>query len=57
MPIKISAVICTHNRADYLRRALASLVEPGLADEQEVLVVENASTDATQQVVSSSIYR
>jgi glucosyl-dolichyl phosphate glucuronosyltransferase len=52
VPIKISAVICTHNRVGYARRALASLVEPGISDDQEVLVVDNASTDATAKVVS-----
>jgi glycosyltransferase involved in cell wall biosynthesis len=51
--MKISAVICTHNRASYLRRALASLIEPGLADDQEVVVVNNACTDSTEEVVSA----
>jgi glycosyltransferase involved in cell wall biosynthesis len=48
----ISAVICTLNRADYLRKALRSLVYQTLPDEQyEILVVDNGSTDNTKQVV------
>jgi glycosyltransferase involved in cell wall biosynthesis len=45
---RISAIICTHNRADYLDRALESLAEQSLPSDQfEVLVVDNASTDQT----------
>lgn len=48
----ISAVICTHNRATYLVKALKSLVEQSLpAAEYEIVVVDNASTDATKAVV------
>jgi glycosyltransferase involved in cell wall biosynthesis len=48
---RISAVICTHNRADYLERALGSLTQQSLpVDEFEVLVVDNASTDATAEI-------
>jgi glycosyltransferase involved in cell wall biosynthesis len=51
MPI-ISAVICTYKRADYLRQALRSLCEQTLArSEFEVLVVDNAVEDETEQVV------
>lgn len=53
MSLEISAVICTHNRASYLPRAIASLVDSGIEDDQELLVVDNASTDATCAVVSS----
>jgi len=52
--MKISVVICTHNRADSLRRTLQSLGKQTLpVDEFEVLVVDNASTDDTQTVVKS----
>lgn len=48
---RIAAVICTHNRAGYLERALNSLAGQSLAPEQfEVLVVDNASTDRTAEV-------
>lgn len=52
--IKLSALICTRNRADYLRLALQSLVEqtidPALF---EVIVVDNGSTDHTREVIES----
>ena len=52
MCIEISAVICTHNRAQYLRKALASLCTQTLEkDRYEILVVDNASTDETATVV------
>lgn len=52
MSVHISAVICTHNRAHYLRKALSSLAEQTLPKEQyEILVIDNCSTDETQQIV------
>src|SRR5688572_25869200 len=48
----ISVVVCTHNRAADLERALASVFaqnSDGFA--YEVVVVDNCSTDATPQVV------
>jgi glycosyltransferase involved in cell wall biosynthesis len=48
----ISVVICTHNRADLLEKALNSLAgqaDPGC--DVEFIVVDNASTDATADVV------
>lgn len=52
--MKISVVICTHNRASSLKRTLASLTRQTLShDAFEVLVVDNASTDNTKQVVNS----
>ena len=50
--MRISAVICTLNRAVYLRKALRSLVDQTLPEEgYEILVVDNGSTDGTRQVV------
>ena len=50
----ISVVICTHNRAALLRQTLASLVTQRLSqDEWEVIVVDNASTDATPAVANA----
>ncbi len=47
----ITAVVCTHNRSAYLRKALASLREQSIGnDSYEVLVVDNCSTDDTKQV-------
>lgn len=52
MTVCISAVVCTHNRAPYLRKALQSLVHQTLARElYEIIVIDNASTDETQDVV------
>jgi len=52
----ISAVVCTHNRATQLRRALASLAAQTLpADRYEIVVVDNASTDATRDLVTREL--
>ena len=49
----ISIVVCTHNRAAMLRDALASLarLETGERFSYEIVVVDNASSDETPQVV------
>ena len=58
MSVAISAVVCTHNRAAYLERALASLAAQTLArDAYEILVVDNASTDETPAVVAAASAR
>jgi len=52
MDIRISAAVCTLNRALYLRKALSSLTNQSLPRNQyEILVVDNGSTDFTRQVV------
>ncbi|MEE8471432.1 MAG: glycosyltransferase family A protein [Dehalococcoidia bacterium] len=52
MSIRVSAIICTHNRSDYLRQAIQSLADQTLPTEQyEVIVVDNGSTDNTRAVV------
>ena len=49
---RITAIVCTHNRAGYLRRALESLAAQTLSPrDYEILVVDNASTDETPQIV------
>src|SRR5713226_9622239 len=48
----ISVVICTRNRAQLLERALASVADQEFArTDYEILVVDNGSTDRTQEVV------
>lgn len=47
---QIAAVICTHNRDSYLGAAIDSLLEQDYSD-YEVVVVDNASTDRTREVV------
>ena len=46
MPVELSVIICTYNRADYLRKAINSLAQQTLAtDRFEIIVVDNNSTD------------
>jgi glycosyltransferase involved in cell wall biosynthesis len=50
--IKISAIICTFKRPDYLRHALQSLCQQTLArDEYEIIVVDNGVDLEAQRVV------
>jgi glycosyltransferase involved in cell wall biosynthesis len=52
MSPQISAIICTHNRAAYLRKAVRSLELQTLpAHAFEILVIDNCSTDETKRVV------
>mgnify|MGYP006421075187 CR=1 FL=1 len=46
----ISVIICTHNRADYLGAAIDSVLQQSLPN-FELLVVDNASSDRTKEVV------
>lgn len=52
--IEIAAIICTHNRDQYLGGAIDSLLQQDY-DEYEVIVVDNASTDKTAEVVKSRL--
>lgn len=55
--IKISAIITTHNRVEYLKRALNGLAEQTLPKNKfEILVVDNASTDNTKQAVLDMLH-
>lgn len=48
----ISAVICTHNRADYLPKAIHSLLNQTISKEKyEIVVVDNCSSDSTKTIV------
>jgi glucosyl-dolichyl phosphate glucuronosyltransferase len=50
--IRISAIICTLNRAQYLCRAIRSLAEQTLPkDQYEIVVVDNGSKDETKKIV------
>ncbi len=48
--LSISAIICTHNRDQYLGAAIDSLLAQTLHD-IEIIVVDNGSTDSTAEVV------
>ena len=55
----ISVVICTHNRVSLARNAIISVLEQGFPqDRYELLIIDNASTDATRQMAQEfcSIY-
>src|SRR4051812_275030 len=49
----LSVVLCTWNRAELLRGALDALLAQTDAPHHEILVVDNASTDDTRDVMSA----
>jgi len=50
--VRISAVVCTLNRAAYLAKAVESLINQTYPKEYyEIIVVDNGSTDNTREVV------
>jgi glycosyltransferase involved in cell wall biosynthesis len=51
---QIAAIICTHNRANYLGAAIDSLLSQDY-DDFEVLVVDNGSQDRTREVVADRL--
>lgn len=51
----VSVTICTYNRADQLREALASLIAQRVDFDYEIVVVDNLSTDHTQSVIEEVI--
>ena len=53
----ISVVICTRNRANFLRETLTSLAEVRIPKKErvELIIVDNGSTDNTQNVVKQSV--
>jgi glycosyltransferase involved in cell wall biosynthesis len=53
-PARVSAIICTHNRDEYLGAAIDSLLAQDYSD-FEVIVVDNASTDNTPAVVEARL--
>jgi glycosyltransferase involved in cell wall biosynthesis len=51
MSLEISAVICTHNQAGYLRKSLNSLVHQSFPPGKfEIVVVDNGSIDHTKEI-------
>jgi glycosyltransferase involved in cell wall biosynthesis len=51
--MKITSIICTHNGQKVLDKALQSLTTQTLAKKDyEILVIDNASTDNTREIVS-----
>lgn len=53
---EISVVLCTHDRSSILRRTLPAIVSQDLPrDAYEVIVVDNASSDDTKEVVAALV--
>ena len=52
-----SVVICTHNRADLVGRAVEAALAETHGHRGEVVVVDNASTDATPAVLEDLVRR
>ena len=52
---QISAIICTHNRDNYLGAAIDSLLSQDFAQGFEVVVIDNGSKDNTKQVVEQRL--
>lgn len=56
MPIPISAIVCTYNRAGFVVRAIESLANQTLnRDDYEILVVDNGSRDDTRRLVEDKL--
>ncbi len=51
-PIRITALVISHNRAGLLRRAIESLERSEEREKLEILVVDNGSTDGSTQLES-----
>jgi GT2 family glycosyltransferase len=52
--VRVTAVVCTHNRGPLLATCLRSLAQQELASgAHEILVVDNASTDETPRVIDA----
>ncbi len=49
-PPKVSALVVSYNRKDFLRRALEALERSEARDSIEIVVVDNGSTDGSQQL-------
>jgi len=55
MEIKISVIICTHNREAYLSKTIYSLVNQTINNRlYEIIIVDNQSTDNTKAIVLNS---
>jgi len=53
MTFRISVIVCAHNEAQYLPACLHSLLAQSRIPD-EILVINNASTDSTRAVADAS---
>jgi glycosyltransferase involved in cell wall biosynthesis len=54
--MKISAAICTYNRAKFLEKSLTSLIKQNFdKNDYEIIVIDNNSNDNTKEVVNKFI--
>lgn len=53
--MKLSVIVCTYNRSEFLKDLIASLQEQDLPGDYEIVVVDNNSTDNTRDVVRGLI--
>ncbi|MBV5279757.1 MAG: glycosyltransferase family 2 protein, partial [Actinobacteria bacterium] len=54
MGIDISAIICTHNGARHLAKAIESLIKQSMLEERyEIIIVDNCSSDSTKEVIDN----
>ena len=52
--LELSIIVCTYNRCDLARNAIASVLEQGFPSEKyELIIVDNASSDNTPQMAQS----
>lgn len=51
METKVSIIICSYNRANYISQALDSILEQSYID-FEVIIIDDASSDNTEEVVN-----
>jgi GT2 family glycosyltransferase len=52
IPIRITALVVSYNRADLLRRAIESLEKSEEREKLDILVVDNGSTDGSAEIES-----
>jgi len=51
-PVKISVIVATYNRADYVRLWLACLLQQDYPHRRQVVIADDGSTDQTSEVIA-----
>ncbi len=56
--VKLSVLICSYNRSDYLAGAIESCIEQSISSDQfEIIIADNNSTDNTRDLTDSYMQR